>query len=110
MDLNLVVLCGRVAAEPEYRQFGSGSSLIRILVTVRSDTPRRRIDLIPVVLRDPPDTFPEECLIPGARIWVTGMVQRRFGETTPTGERRSRLEVLAHDVTLKGAKDDLVTV
>ena len=39
MDLNLVVLCGRLAAPAEIRQFESGSRLARYLVTVRSEEP-----------------------------------------------------------------------
>jgi single-stranded DNA-binding protein len=42
MDLNLVVLCGRLAVEPELRTFESGTRLMRLLVTVRSDWPQAK--------------------------------------------------------------------
>jgi single-stranded DNA-binding protein len=99
MDLNLVVLCGRLAVEPELKTFGSGSRLIRLLVTIRSDWPKRRVDVVPVTLWDPPDDLLDELPLKGQRVWVCGSVQRRFWEA-PDG-RRSRLEVVAEQVNVK---------
>ena len=78
MDLNLIVLCGRLATEPELRVFDSGARLIRYLVTVRSEEPRKRVDVIPVTLWDPTDEVWEEQVERGRRIWVCGSVQRRY--------------------------------
>ena len=99
MDLNLIVLCGRLAVEPELRVFDSGTRLIRYLVTVRSESPRKRVDVIPVTLWDPTDEVWGESPERGHRIWVCGAVQRRFWE----GEngRRSRIEVVAEQVNLR---------
>lgn len=92
MDLNLVVLAGRLAAPPEHRTFDSGARLTRYLITTRRDEPRRRVDVVPVTLWDPPDHLDVELPI-GQRMWVAGTVQRRFWES---GEgRRSRLEIVA---------------
>jgi single-stranded DNA-binding protein len=98
MNMNLVVLGGKLAAPPELREFESGSSLIRCLVTVRSEAPRRRVDVVPVTLWDPAPDEPLAAAAPGRRIWVTGMVQRRFWEAAEG--RRSRLEVVAHHIEL----------
>jgi single-strand DNA-binding protein len=99
MDLNLVVLSGRLAAPPEIRQFESGTRLARYLVTVRSEEPSRRVDVVPVTLWDPGDELIDASPTPGARVWVAGSVQRRFW----SGEdgRRSRLEVVAEQVCLR---------
>lgn len=99
MDLNLVVLCGRLATDPELRAFDSGAQLARLLVTVRSDEPRRRVDVVPVTLWDPPEEFLADPPLKGQRVWVCGSVQRRFWES-PDG-RRSRLEVVAEQVNVK---------
>ncbi len=99
MDCNLVVLSGKLAAVPELRVFESGSRLVRYLVTVRSDAPRRRVDVVPVTWWDPPDAVADELPEPGREMWVTGMVQRRFWETEEG--RRSRLEVVAYQVEAK---------
>lgn len=104
MDYNVVVLAGKLAAEPETREFDSGSRLVRYLITVRSDWPRRRVDVLPVTFWDPPldgaDTEPAV----GQSLWVAGSMQRRFWN----GEegKRSRLEIVAHHVELRGPEDD----
>jgi single-strand DNA-binding protein len=103
MDLNLVVLCGRLAVEPELRSFESGTRLVRLLVTVRSDEPKRRVDVVPVTLWDPSDEFIEELPTKGQRLWVCGSVQRRFWEAAEG--RRSRLEVVAEQVHVKDAEE-----
>ncbi len=103
LDLNLVVLCGRLATDPEIRVFDSGSRLVRLLVTVRAQAPRRRTDVIPVTYWDPSDDFVEE--LPGRahRVWVCGAVQRRYWES-PDG-RRSRIEVVAEAINFKDVLD-----
>ncbi len=98
IDLNLTVLCGRIATEPEIRVFDSGTRLIRYLITVRAEAPRRRVDVVPVTLWDPTDEQVEAPGERGERIWICGSVQRRFWES-PDG-RRSRLEVVAEQVTV----------
>lgn len=99
MDLNLVVLCGRVATEPELRVFESGASLARILLTVRTERPRERIDLIPVIVWDPPDHLTDGSVASGDRIWVSGMLRRRFWTDSDPERKRSRVEVIAQQVT-----------
>ncbi len=96
MDLNLMMLRGRLAAPPELRDFESGSQLARLLVTVRSDEPRKRIDVIPVTWWDPDREVLETEV--GRRVWVTGSVQRRFWDGD--AGRRSRLEIVAEQVCL----------
>jgi single-strand DNA-binding protein len=98
MDLNLVVLCGRLAAPAEVRTFESGSRLARYLVTVRSEEPRR-VDVLPVTLWDPPDALVEAEPAAGHAVWVAGSVQRRFWSGAEG--RRSRREVVAEQVCLR---------
>jgi single-strand DNA-binding protein len=104
MDLNLVVVAGRLAAPPEIRQFESGAILARYLITVRAEAPRIRVDVIPVTLWDPPDELLDADLAPGDRLWVSGSVQRRFW-SEPDG-RRSRIEVVADQVCPRMESDD----
>jgi single-stranded DNA-binding protein len=96
LDINLVVLRGRLAADPECRTFDSGSRLIRYLVTVRQELPRRRVDVVPVTLWDPPDELWDEPGVFEDRLWAVGSIQRRYWEG-PEG-RRSRIEVVAEQV------------
>jgi single-stranded DNA-binding protein len=98
MDLNLIVLCGRLAVDAEVRVYDSGARLIRYLVNVSVDYPRRRTDVIPVTLWDPPDELVDHPGEKRDRIWVCGSVQRRH-EEGPDG-RRSGIEVVAEQVNL----------
>ncbi len=101
MDLNLVVLAGRIATEPEVRTFPSGTTMIRYLVTVRSTEPRRRVDVVPVSLWDPSPAILERRDVRGRNVWVAGSVQRRFW--SDSGDTRSRLEIVAHEVRISSA-------
>lgn len=98
MDLNLVVLSGRLAAPPETRTFDSGGRLVRYLVTCRSGDPKRRVDVVPVTWWDPPRASTTEGQ-PGTAIWVAGTAQRRFWSQDDS--RRSRLEIVADQVCLR---------
>ena len=104
MDLNLVVLAGRLAAPPELRAFESGATLIRYLVTVRSGEPRRRVDVVPVTLWNPPDRAIGAEAYPGVRVWIAGAVERRFWDAS--SGRRSRLEVIAHQVDVRDTEEE----
>jgi single-strand DNA-binding protein len=98
MDLNVVVLAGRLAAPPEVRLFATGARLVRYLLTVRTEDPPR-VDVLPVTLWDPPEELVEAAPDPGRRLWLTGSVQRRFWSGSEG--RRSRLEVVAAQVCLR---------
>lgn len=104
MDLNLVVVSGRLAAPPEVRQFESGARLARYLVTVRSEEPHPRVDVLPVTLWNPADALVDADPAPGARVWAAGSVQRRFS----SGEegRRSQIELVADQVCLGDAEEE----
>jgi single-stranded DNA-binding protein len=94
MDLNLVVIAGRLAAAPEIRVFDGGATLVRYLVTTRTEEPRGRIDVVPAVLWDADEDAIQ--FERGDRIWIAGSVQRRFWSDDHS--RRSRIEVVAHHV------------
>ena len=96
-DVNEVRLRGTLATAPELRTFESGSSLARLLVTVRSSGERARTDVIPVTVWDPGKRVMGARR--GDRIGVEGAVQRRFW-TTPDG-RNSRVEVVGRRVTVR---------
>ena len=96
LDMNLVVLCGRLAAPPECRTFDSGSRLIRYLVAIRTELPKKRVDVVPVTLWNPSEDLWESPGEAETRFWAVGAVQRRFWEG-PEG-RRSRIEVVAEQV------------
>lgn len=99
MDLNPLVLRGRLAVPGEVRVFESGSRLLRLLVTTKSESPTRRTDVVPVSIWDPDEDLIDQVSEKAVRVWVVGSVQRRYWEG-PDG-RRSRLEVVADQVTVQ---------
>jgi len=99
MNFNILVLAGRIAAPPEVRVFDGGKRLIRYLVAVRTEEPRRRVDVVPVTMWDPSDDLLAEEPLPGQHVFVAGSVQRRFSEAVEGP--RSRLEVIADQVCLR---------
>jgi single-stranded DNA-binding protein len=104
MDLNLIVIAGRLATDPEVKRFDSGSQLMRLLVTTRTKEPRRRVDVVPVNWWDVTDEQVESLgLHAGDRVWIAGSIQRRFWSTSDES-RHSRMEVVAHHVQ-KGVKE-----
>ena len=104
MDLNLTILTGTLAAAPELREFESGATLLRLLVTVRRDVPRRRIDVLPVTVWDPPAELLAIGLERGHRVWVCGSAQRRFWEAKEG--RRNRVELVADWVVPQTEHED----
>jgi hypothetical protein len=89
VDLNLVVLCGRLSAPPEIREFEGGSRLARYLLTVRSEEPRR-VDVLPVTLWDPPEALVDAD--PGGRVRAAEVLgRRRRAEESARGGRRANL-------------------
>jgi single-stranded DNA-binding protein len=98
-DLNMVFICGRVASVPDVRFHDFGVRQLRMLLTVGSDHPRRRIDVLPVTVWDPDDQLIDPGLGVGSRVMVSGTLQRSFWDG-PEG-RRSRLEVIGRQVTVR---------
>ena len=103
MDLNMVVLKGRLAAAPGHRVLDSGSRMARLLVAVRSEEPHARLDVVPVVWWEPEAEFVIAPPAVGSRLLVTGSVQRRYWESADG--RRSKIEVVAGHVSVQ--VDDL---
>lgn len=102
MDLNVVVLAGVLACDPEIQIFDSGATLARYLVVVRSQTPDPRLDVIPVTLWGP-DEESINTLVAGTSVWIVGTVQRRFWRQDV--DRPSQLEVVALEVTARSVED-----
>ena len=92
----MLCLTGTLATAPELREFESGARLLRLLVTVRQDEPRKRVDVVPVTLWDPPADLVSENLERGRRVMVVGAAQRRFWEAKEG--RKNRVEIVAEHV------------
>ncbi|NND03751.1 MAG: hypothetical protein HKN91_13290 [Acidimicrobiia bacterium] len=92
MDYNVTVIGGRLATSPEAITDAAHPTAARLLVEVKSDYPRVRHDLVPVV---DPNYDPTTPFNAGELVWVVGSLQRRFSARTGQG----RLEIVASYVS-----------
>lgn len=104
-DINTVNLVGSIATVPEVVLAENGTKKIRFLITMRTDEPRTRIDVVPVTLWDDGDLDrsmlvdgDEMPVAVGDRAAVTARLQRHVWETQEGIQ--SRLEVVATRVEL----------
>ena len=98
MDLNVVVLAGLLASLPELLTLESGMRCAKMLVAVKTESPRKRLDVLPVVWWNPPEQWAPASFQKGQRVLVSGALQRRFWEASEG--RRSRIEIIAETVSL----------
>jgi hypothetical protein len=87
--INVAVLHGTLSSDPREMQLESGSRLVRLEVTTRTDA---GTDTVPVSWFDPPSSAP--VLTAGDAVIVVGRVRRRFWGGPP----RSSTEVNASAV------------
>jgi hypothetical protein len=88
---------------PELRTFESGSSFVRALVTVRTAAPRRRVDVVPVILWDPAPDHPLLTAAAKTNVFAVCTVQRRFW--TASDGRQSRLEIVARHIEVEATSE-----
>ena len=86
-EFNLVVLRGHLSSEPRARELPSGSTLVQLEVTTRSDA---GAESVPVAWFDQPFAGAA-----GDEVVVVGRVRRRFFRAG--GVTQSRTEVVAPD-------------
>jgi|FLYL01.1.fsa_nt_gi single-stranded DNA-binding protein len=95
MDVNLVVLCGRLAAPPKLHVTAGGFRYLEFWVALRHDGPRPTLEVVPVRWWGAAGKLAE--YLAGDRVWVIGEVRRRL----PTGEDdlHGEVEVVAERVS-----------
>ena len=102
--INRVELLGRVGSDPELRRTQGGTAVVQL----RLATERRRengndeTDWHTVVCWAKQAEAVAEYVCTGERVYVAGRLQQRSWETDE-GERRSRIEVHAHEVIFLGS-------
>ena len=106
--INRVELLGRVGSDPELRHTQGGTAVVQL----RLATDRRRengndeTDWHTVVCWAKQAEAVAEYVRKGERIYVSGRLQQQSWETDG-GERRSRIEVHAHEVIFLGSGNSL---
>ena len=94
MDLNIVAITGRLAADPELHSTGNGTDVATLRIAVgrmrRQGEQRTDADFVDVVVWGEQAKHAGRHLAKGRRVAIKGRLQQRTW-TTPEGAKRSRL-------------------
>jgi single-strand DNA-binding protein len=108
MDLNIVAITGRLAADPELHSTGNGTDVTTLRIAVgrmkRQGEQRAGADFVDVVVWGEQAKHAGRYLAKGRRVAIKGRLQQRTW-TTPDGAKRSRLQVVADQVQFLDYKD-----
>ena len=102
--INRVELLGRVGSDPELRRTQGGTAVVQLRLATdrRNGEGESQTDWHTVVCWAKQAEAVAEHVRKGERVYVSGRLQQRNWETDG-GERRSRIEIHAHEVIFLGA-------
>ena len=115
LNLNKVVLAGRMTADPELKQTASGVSVLSFTIAVSrsyvsksSEQGERQADFVNVVAWRNTAEFISKYFRKGSAICVTGSIQTRNWQDQQ-GQKRYATEVVADEVNFVDSKNDNTT-
>lgn len=106
LNLNKVVLCGRLTATPELKQTTSGVSTTNFILAVNrkySKDKEQQADFISIVAWRQTAEFITKYFDKGNAICITGSIQTRSWETSK-GEKRYATDVVADEAMFVDGK------
>lgn len=106
-SINQVILMGRLTRDPEQRTTTSGRAVVSFSIAVDRQTQDDQADFFDVTAWEKLGELVMQYLSKGRRVLVQGRLRQDSWEDKETGKRRSRIEVVASDVTfLDGPSGD----
>ena len=106
-SINQVILMGRLTRDPEQRTTTSGRTVVSFSIAVDRQTQDDQADFFDVTAWEKLGELVMQYLSKGRRVLVQGRLRQDSWEDKETGKRRSRIEVVASDVTfLDGQSGD----
>lgn len=106
-SINQVILMGRLTRDPEQRTTTSGRTVVSFSIAVDRQTQDDQADFFDVTAWEKLGELVIQYLSKGRRVLVQGRLRQDSWEDKETGKRRSRVEVVASDVTfLDGPSGD----
>lgn len=106
-SINQVILMGRLTRDPEQRTTTSGRTVVSFSIAVDRQTQDDQADFFDVTAWEKLGELVIQYLSKGRRVLVQGRLRQDSWEDKETGKRRSRIEVVASDVTfLDGPSGD----
>lgn len=115
LNLNKVVLCGRLTADPELKQTGSGIAVVTFTLAINrryqsrnadpGAAPQQQADFISVVAWRQTAEFISRYFRKGSSLCVTGSIQTRSWQDQQ-GQKRYATEVVADDAMFVDSKNE----
>jgi len=98
-SINQVILMGRLTRDPETRTTPSGKSVTRFSLAVDRQTQDDQADFFDITAWEKLGDLVAQYLSKGRRCLVQGRLRQDSWDDKETGKKRSRVEVVATDVT-----------
>ena len=106
-SINQVILLGRLTRDPEQRTTASGKNVVSFSIAVDRQSQDDQADFFNITAWDKLGDLVMQYLSKGRRVLIQGRLRQDSWEDKDTGQRQSRIEVTASDVTfLDGPSGD----
>lgn len=105
-SINQVILMGRLTRDPETRTTASGKNITSFSLAVDRNTSDDQADFFDVTAWEKLGDLVAQYLSKGRRCLVQGRLRQDSWEDKETGKKRSRVEVVATDVTFLDGPSD----
>ncbi len=104
--INQVILMGRLTRDPEMRTTTSGKSVCNFSLAVARGGQDDQADFFDVTAWDKTGELVNQYLSKGRRCLVQGRLRQDSWDDKDTGKKRTRVEVVAFDVTFLDGPND----
>ncbi len=105
-SINQVILMGRLTRDPEQRTTPSGKMVVSFSLAVDRGTQDDQADFFDVTAWEKLGELVMQYLAKGRRVLVQGRLRQDSWDDKETGKKRSRIEVVASDVTFLDGPGD----
>ncbi|MFZ2545380.1 MAG: single-stranded DNA-binding protein [Candidatus Saccharimonadales bacterium] len=98
-SINQVILMGRLTRDPETRTTPSGKTVTSFSLAVDRQTQDDQADFFDVTAWEKTGELVQQYLSKGRRVIIQGRLRQDSWDDKDTGKKRSKVEVVANDVT-----------
>lgn len=98
-SINQVILMGRLTRDPETRSTSTGKTVTSFSIAVDRQTQDDQADFFDVTAWEKTGELVAQYLSKGRRVLVQGRLRQDSWDDKDTGKKRSKVEVVAQDVT-----------
>lgn len=102
MNLNVVIITGRLAADPVLKTTISGKEICKINIAVQKN--KNEVQFYPCVFWNSTAKFVCDYFKKGDGIAIRGQINYEPYATSDQGKSKYRFEIVAHDVDFAGKK------